>query len=802
MTQPLNEFISTIRLAESIEQERFLIATEQAHIRAYLRNCDSTIRPRIIMKLLFLEILGHNNAWCQMEVLTLMSEEQFSFKRLGYIAGAILLDETSDLTVLVTQTLLKDLQSNDPNIQCLALAFIANVGSPEVCRAVAATVQKTIETQNSAVMKRAGMAIVHIVRNNPDLAETFKNSVQKLLNHTNHGVVLSGMNMVISLIQVEPRLAKLWSQFAGPFTRILKSLSTTRGTREFTYGVFNDPYMQIKAMLALTLLKKPSDELDSILQSIVSSTETRRNTGRAVLYQAVELVVAVSQTPSLRGLAFNQVGRLLSMKDPNVLYSALSVFARVLYTERDIINRGSVDTQALQRYKKHIVRCLDHRDPSIRRRALDVVSALIDENNVETLVPEIITFVRLADNDFRCELITKIYAATQRFAPNKEWNFDTVHQLLVDSGNYVSAEIITDFCDFITKSPEIQQHAVKQLTASMIQFTDNQALMQVSAYVVGEFAMADNGAFDNLKQIVALPQTTNETKFYIIMAIGKLAARLGKRQEAAELMDQLRTSNDIEVQQRAGEVGNILRLDGLCEEFLAPVSTPSSEEAPHPTAITTMGGGKQENLDAMLIDVVGGGSSTPANTAQNAVADLLGTGAPAAAPQQQQAPHDDLLDILGPSKPATTSTAINAAADLLSMPPAQPQQQQQQQAPMAPLPPPPGMSEVMKTNDFVIYGQTKANPQNPQQIALRIVVISHAPKELTEFKLEYNIARGWKLMVQPPDGNKLAPVGGKPISQTLFLLNEVGAPFGLQIRTNYRYGSQPLTETGTLRMLI
>ena len=43
MTQPLNEFISTIRLADSIEQERFLIATEQAHIRAYLRNCESTI---------------------------------------------------------------------------------------------------------------------------------------------------------------------------------------------------------------------------------------------------------------------------------------------------------------------------------------------------------------------------------------------------------------------------------------------------------------------------------------------------------------------------------------------------------------------------------------------------------------------------------------------------------------------------------------------------------------------------------------------------------------------------------------
>jgi hypothetical protein len=728
-----------------------------------------------------------------------MSEEQFSFKRIGYIAGSILIDESSDLTVLVTQTLLKDLQSSDPNIQSLALAFIANVGSPEVCRAVAATVQKTIETQNSSVMKRAGMAIVRIVRKNPDLAETFKNSVQKLLNHTNHGVVLSGMNMVISLIKIEPRLAKLWNQFSGPFTRILKSLSTTRGTREFTYGVFNDPYMQIKAMHALELLKKPSEELDTILQSIVSSTETRRNTGRAVLYQAVELVVAISQTPSLRGLAFNQVGRLLSMKDPNVLYSALSVFARVLYTERDIINRGSIDTQALQRYKKHIVKCLDHRDPSIRRRALDVVSALIDESNVETLVPEILTFVRLADNDFRCELISKIYSATQRFAPNKQWNFDTVHQLLVDSGNYVSAEIITDFCDLITKSPEIQQHAVKQLTASMIQFTDNQALMQVSAFVVGEFAVADNGAFENLKQIVSLPQTTSETKFYIIMALGKLAARLGRRPETAELMDQLKKSNDIEVQQRAGEMANILRIDGLCEEFLAPIAVPSDETAQTAT-IQKPSDKPAENLDNILLNVIG----APSTTSSNASTDLLGTSTPAAPSK----PVDLLADLLGGSSAPTPAPAAasNPANLLLGTPnpkPVTPEPVQQPAAPkMAPLPAPPGMTEIMRVNDFVIYAQSRANPSNPNQIALRIAVISYSPKELADFKLEYNIARGWKIMVQPADGNKLPPMGGRPIQQTLYLLNEVGAPFGLQIRANYRFGSQPLTETGTLRKLI
>jgi hypothetical protein len=110
------------------------------------------------------------------------------------------------------------------------------------------------------------MAIVRIVRKNPDLTETFKNSVQRLLNHNSHGVIISGMNAVICMLDKDPRFLNAWSQFSVPFTKILKNLSNARGSREFNYGVFNDPYMLMKTMRALALLAKPNDELDSILQ--------------------------------------------------------------------------------------------------------------------------------------------------------------------------------------------------------------------------------------------------------------------------------------------------------------------------------------------------------------------------------------------------------------------------------------------------------------------------------------------------------------------------------------------------------
>ena len=112
-----------------------------------------------------------------------------------------------------------------------------------------------------------------------------------------------------------------------------------KALREFSFGVYNDPFMQVKCLHALSMLKKTNEELEEIMQGLVSSLETKRNSGRSILYQTVQTICALSGKTSLRGLAFTQIGRLLSMRDPNVLYSSLSVFARVLYEENEFLAR-------------------------------------------------------------------------------------------------------------------------------------------------------------------------------------------------------------------------------------------------------------------------------------------------------------------------------------------------------------------------------------------------------------------------------------------------------------------------------
>ena len=762
MTQDLNEFISSVRLADSIEHEKFLIKSEQADIRSYIRNCDPTIRPRIVAKLLFLNILGENVSYGQMEIITLMNHDRFSHKRIGYVAAAATLDEASELTVLLTHTVTKDLESPNVKIQCLALAFVANMGSVDLCQACVTHVVKLTTSSNPTVMKKSAMAACRIVQRIPELADSFKQSVGRLLKHGAHGVVIAAINLMENSIKAQPEMRSGWMRYASAFTKILRQLNQSKASREFAFTVFNDPFLQVRLMKILAILNKPSDDLDDVLELITTGTDIRRNTGRTLLFQAVNTIVATAKKPSLRGLAFSQIGRLLQYKEANVLYSALSAYSQVLYSGREIVGRTTGDTIALQRYKSLVVKCLSHRDGSIRRRALDVISALVDEKNVESLIPEVLDYIKLADSEFRIELVAKIFSAIQRFAPNPKWNFDMVHRILIENGNYVGSDILISFCKLISKSSELQNYAVTQLSSSMINFCDTQVLMQVTAWVLGEFSRKDDSSFDSLKRIMKMPQTTPITVGYIITALAKLAVRFGKQSTLINDLKSLYSSFDLDVQQRAYEISSILKNDPQAPEIFAPTSNLD----------------ESQNQQTLVVD-----DENNQNDKDNNDDDLLlliDDPNPSSKPIQQNTnnkEHSALEDLLTLTIPSNTTPSTNELPQIK---------------------PPPGALEALRTPDYVIFFEIRKNPQNQKNIAIRASIFNLGKIALKNFGIKYGVPYGWMLQTQPPSSTTLEPIGGAPILQQIILLTQTDTPLMMKTQITYVYGSQPIVENGQI----
>lgn len=119
-------------------------------------------------------------------------------------------------------------------------------------------------------------------------------------------------------------------------------------------------------------------------------------------------------------LGVNILGKFLANRDNNIRYVALNTLIKVV----------AVEPNAVQRHRNTILECLRDPDISIRRRALDLSFTLINEGNVRVLIRELLSFLEVADNEFKPIMTSEIGVAVDRFAPNKRWHVDTMLRVL------------------------------------------------------------------------------------------------------------------------------------------------------------------------------------------------------------------------------------------------------------------------------------------------------------------------------------------------------------------------------------
>ena len=129
------------------------------------------------------------------------------------------------------------------------------------------------------------------------------------------------------------------------------------------------------------------------LAQVATNTETSKNVGNAILYETVLSIMDIQSESGLRVLAVNILGRFLLNSDKNIKYVALNTLLKTV----------TLDNQAVQRHRATILDCLKDPDVSIKRRAMELSFALINQSNYKTMTKELIAFLQTADQVFKSE---------------------------------------------------------------------------------------------------------------------------------------------------------------------------------------------------------------------------------------------------------------------------------------------------------------------------------------------------------------------------------------------------------------
>merc|ERR1740121_1662081 len=302
---------------------------------------------------------------------------------------------------------------------------------------------------------------------------------------------------------------------------------------------------------------------------VATNTEGAKNTGNAILYESVLTIMSIEAESGLRVLGINILGRFLLSRDNNIRYVALATLQRVV----------NVDMKAVQRHRTTIVDCLKDSDISIRKRALDVAYALVNEENIKNITKELLNYLLVADTDFKEDLCSRICMAVEKYSPNRRWQLDTLIKVMCLGGNYVKEEQHERFCRVVASTPELHSYTVIKLYFNMKESLTQEALVHVGIWCLGEFGdhlvsgravgpdgqsiRVTPGAVVTRRQDATKkppsPDRAHITHAFAAAALVKLVTRCpSERQRISKLLQRFESSLHLDLQQRCCEFLELL----------------------------------------------------------------------------------------------------------------------------------------------------------------------------------------------------------------------------------------------------
>ncbi|CAN6454254.1 unnamed protein product [Victoria cruziana] len=566
----LRDMIRSIRACKTAAEERAVVRKECAAIRASISENDQDYRHRNLAKLMFIHMLGYPTHFGQMECLKLIASSGFPEKRIGYLGLMLLLDERQEVLMLVTNSLKQDLNHSNQYIAGLALCALGNICSAEMARDLSPEVEKLLQNSNPNIRKKAALCSIRIIRKAPDLAENFMKPAGVLLGEKHHGVLITGVQLCTEICKASTEALDYLKKYTKDLVRVMKNVVASGYAPEYDISGITDPFLQIRVMRLLRVLGQgdadASDAMSDILAQVATSTESNKNAGNAILYECVETIMGIEAIGGLRVLAINILGRFLSNRDNNIRYVALNMLMKAV----------TMDTQAVQRHRNTIVECVKDSDASIRKRALELVFLLVNDNNVKQLTKELIDYLEVSDPEFKDDLTAKICSIVEKFSPDKLWYIDQMLKVLSEAGNYVKDEVWHALIVVISNAQELHGYTVRAFYKALQASTNQESLVRVGVWCIGEYGeMLVNHAgkfqgeapitvtkfdvVDMLDNVLKRSISDVTTNAMTLIALLKLCARFPSCSlRIEEIVVQQKRNLVLELQQRSIEFSSII----------------------------------------------------------------------------------------------------------------------------------------------------------------------------------------------------------------------------------------------------
>lgn len=360
---------------------------EREYIQSSLRECKKEIKSNdmdqkatALLKLVYLEMFGHDMGWASFNVLEVMSSQKYPHKRVGYLAAVQSFRPDTEVLMLAENLLKKDLTSPDKNLIHLPLNAIPHLINPSMANSLLADLLPRLSHSHPAVRKKTIVTLYRLAVVYPEtLRPAWPKIKERLLDEDEDPSVTAAIvNVVCELgwrrpqdfLPLAPRLFELLTQGGNNWMAI-------KIIKLFSQLTPLEPRLVRKLLPPLTSIIKTTPAMSLLYECI----------NGIIQGGIMEVAAGTTEGDEVARLCVSKLRAMLVVQgDPNLRYVALLAFGKITASHADLV----ADHQDV------ILECIDDADISIRTRALDLVVNMVNSNNLQLVVERLLKQLKTA----------------------------------------------------------------------------------------------------------------------------------------------------------------------------------------------------------------------------------------------------------------------------------------------------------------------------------------------------------------------------------------------------------------------
>jgi len=431
-----------------------------AEIKAEISSRDMYIKSNALQKLTFLHMMGYSMSWASFATIEVMSSPRFAQKRIGYLAASQGFTQGTDVILLTTNLLKKELHGASVGSSMtgiyeagLAINCTSNIVTTELAQDLLRELTNLMTHPQPYLRKKAILCLFKLFIKYPQgLRLTFA-KLQQCLGDANPAVVSCAVNVITELSHTNP---KNYLPLAPAFFDLLTNSSNNwmliKVVKLLGSLVPEEPRLARKLLEPLAGIVRSTPAKSLLFESAHALTQClpycRKNDG-SMPSNVSDIVTLCAQT-------FRD---FVEEKDQNLKYLGLLGFGSLVNSFPRVLSTSD--------YRPLILECLSDEDVTIRSRALDLLPSMASRKNLVELVIQLLQHVDFASGSYKLELVTKVvemcsgekYALLQDF----KWYLDVLFQLSHMRGLDANGELLrSQVCDVALRVLPIRSYAVKR----------------------------------------------------------------------------------------------------------------------------------------------------------------------------------------------------------------------------------------------------------------------------------------------------------------------------------------------------